>query len=193
MALSDISAHLSENGEALHYLGDAEGLGEAPKAPWYAVKTCPRHEKRIREHLEYRSIECFLPTYQTIHRWKNGCKVKVEMPLFPTYIFVEIDPEQRFRVLDVPGVQSFVGSGRKPWPLPSLEIQSLRTGSLLHKFEPHAYLTVGQRVRIKAGALANLTGILVRKANGLRVVLSLDLIRQGAAVEVAAEEIEPAN
>jgi transcription antitermination factor NusG len=198
VALSGTCTHLSENGEALCYHHGAES--QAARGPrlaselyWYAVKTFPRHEKQIREHLEYRDIECFLPTYQIARRWKNGCKVQVETPLFPTYLFVEIEFQERFRVLDVPGVLSFVGSRGKPWPLPNLEIQSLRSGSQLHKFEPHAYLTIGQRVRIKAGALTNLTGILVRKGNGLRVVLSLDLIQQGAAVEVDADEIEPAD
>jgi transcription antitermination factor NusG len=84
-----------------------------------------------------------------------------------------------------------VGSPSGPWPLPEEEINSLRTSMLTRKFEPHPYLTVGQKVRIKAGPLENMTGILIRHASGLRVVISVELIRQAAAVEVDADDVEP--
>ena len=161
---------------------------------WYAVKTFPRHEKRIREHLEYRRIGMLSSAVSKpspLEQWVQGSQV--ELPLFPSYLFVEIAPQERFRVLDIPGVQSIVGSAREPWPLPDLEIQSLRSGIHQYKFEPHAYLAIGQRARIKAGALCNLTGILARKNNALRVVLTLDVIRQGMSVEVDADDVEPVN
>jgi transcription antitermination factor NusG len=157
---------------------------------WYAIQTFPRHEKRVHEYLAYREIECFLPLYRTVHRWKNGCNTQVELPLFPNYLFVRTDPRQRVRVLEVPGTLSFVGSSGELWPLPAFEIESLRNSMHLRKFEPHDYLVVGQKVRITSGPLANLTGILVRKCGGLRVVLSLDLIRQSVAVEVDAGDVE---
>lgn len=59
------------------------------------------------------------------------------------------------------------------------------------KFEPHPYVAVGQKVRIKSGPLANLTGFLIRQSGGLRVVLCVELIRQAAAVEVDVEDVEP--
>lgn len=194
--LSGVATQLSGNGEALiqHVneisgcLGTSEIEGSTPH--WYAVRTSSRHEKRVQEYLQYRDIECFLPLHRTIHRWRNGCKVQVELPLFPNYLFVKTDPRFRVRVLEVPGTVSFVGSGSELWPLPTFEIESLRSSLHLRKFEPHDYLVVGQRVRIKAGPLDGLAGILVRKCNGLRVVLSLDLIRQSVAVEVDADDLE---
>ena len=191
------AARLSENGEALPQSSrtEEENRGsvqsETPLAHWYALHTYPRHEKRVYQDLGSRAIECFLPLYETVHRWKNGCKVRVELPLFPGYLFVRIDPRQRFKALSLPGAVSMVGSVSGPWPLPDAEIVSLRARLQSRKFEPHPYLAVGQKVRIKSGPLADLTGFLVRQSGGLRVVISVDMIRQAAAVEVDANDVEP--
>jgi len=96
-------------------------------------------------------------------------------------------------VLGTPGVLSIVGSSREPWALPNGEIDALRFGLLERKIEPHPYLTVGERVRIVAGAMAGIEGILVRKKNDLRVVLALDMIMRSVAVEVDAGDVEPST
>jgi transcription antitermination factor NusG len=169
------------------------GNAEAEKAgaSWYALQTYPRHEKRVCADLGLRAMESFLPLYETVHRWKNGCKVRVELPLFPGYLFVRINPLERYKVLRLPGAVSIVGSAGDPWPLPEEEIERLRASMHARKFEPHPYLAVGQKVRIKFGPLANMTGFLVREAGGLRVVLSVDMIHQSAAVEVDVDDVEP--
>jgi transcription elongation factor/antiterminator RfaH len=158
---------------------------------WYAIYTAPRHEKRVREHLSYRNVECFLPLYRTVHRWKNGCKPVVELPLFPGYLFVKIGQPERVRVLDVPGVLSFVGPKIEPAQLSDFEIETLRAGLHLQKVEPYSDLAVGQSVRIKAGPLTGLVGVLLRHSNSFRVVLTLDLIKQSVAVELEANDVEP--
>ena len=191
------ATHLSEHGEALQQSSRSRKghrgseQFETPLARWYALQTYPRHEKRVHEDLRVRGIEAFLPLYETVHRWKNGCKVRVELPLFPGYLFLRIDPRRRFKALCLPGAISIVGSGSGPWPLPDAEIASLRAKLQSRRFEPHPYLAVGQKVRIKSGPLADLTGFLVRHSGGLRVVLSVELIRQAAAVEVDADDVEP--
>jgi transcription antitermination factor NusG len=158
---------------------------------WYAVYTSPRHEKSVREHLGLRRVECFLPLFRSIHRWKNGCKAQVELPLFPGYLFVNIPRSERVRVLDVPGVLSFVGPRGEPARLSDVEIETLRSGLHLQKFEPYRGLAIGHKVRINAGPLQGLEGVLVRNANGLRVVITLDLIQQSVAVELDADAVEP--
>jgi transcription antitermination factor NusG len=191
-----VATHLSEKGEALSFRREeSSGAGITHPASvqqhrWYAVHTFPRHEKRIREHMGDRDVDCFLPVYRMVRRWRNGCEAQVELALFPGYLFARINPENRVRVLEVPGVLAIVGAGREPSPLPDSEIEALREGLRHYNYEPHAYLAVGQRVQIKAGPLAGWTGILVRKNGGLRVVLALDQIMQGVAVEVNANDIE---
>ncbi len=166
-------------------------LQTAERPPhWYAVQTSPRHEKRVREHLGHRRVECFLPLFRTLHRWRNGCKVEVELPLFPGYLFVNIARTERVRVLDVPGVLSFVGPKSEPAHLSDVEIETLRSGLHLQKFEPYHGLAIGQKVRIHAGALQGLEGVLVRNTNRLRVVITVDLIQQSVAVELDADAVE---
>jgi transcription antitermination factor NusG len=164
-----------------------------PLSRWFAVYTAPRHEKAVARQFEARQLEAFLPLYRSVHRWKNGCRVSIDQPLFPNYVFVSLERREYVRVLQTPGVVSLVGRGREPVPLPTSEIECLRTGLPHRDFEPHPYLVAGDRVRIHSGALTGMMGVLVRRKNNLRVVLSVDLIMQSVSVEVAIDEIEPAR
>jgi transcription antitermination factor NusG len=158
---------------------------------WFAAYTTPRHEKAVTRQFAVRHIECFLPLYTSVKRWKNGCRVAVEQPLFPGYVFVNVKRRNSVSVLQVPGVLSIVSSGREPSPLPAREIESLRAGLPRLRCEPHPYLAMGEKVRIISGALEGMIGVLVRRKNNFRVVLTLDLIMQSVAVEIGMEEIEP--
>lgn len=162
-----------------------------PVKRWFAVYTTSRHEKRVAQHFQQRQIEHFLPLYRAQHRWKDGTRATVDLPLFPGYVFVRIFPHKRVGVLEVPGVVSVIGTGSRPAPLPDLEVDTLRAGLDPTRVEPHPLLTVGQRVRIKVGALAGLEGMVVRKKSGYRVVITLELLMQSIAIEVDGDDVEP--
>jgi transcription antitermination factor NusG len=197
--------YLSEDGEALsdlmfqignHVVSSEDAtLGRdlelGTNTVWLAAYTTPRHEKTVARHLGVRGIECFLPLYKVIRKWRNGCKVELELPIFPNYVFVRTALTLSSKVLAVPGVVAFAGSERAPATISDNEIDWLKTDLPRRRFEPHAYLAVGSRVRIMCGSLAGMSGVLLRQKSGLRVVLSVELIRQSVAVEVAANEIEP--
>lgn len=157
---------------------------------WFAVYTTCRHEKKVARHLEQREIEHFLPIYRTQHRWKDGSRVMLDLPLFPGYVFVRIDARNRVGVLEVPGVVSMIGTASHPAPLPDFDVDALRTGLDPMRAEPHPLLTIGQRVRIKTGALAGLEGIVIRKKSGFRIVLTLSLLMQSIAIEVDGDDVE---
>jgi transcription antitermination factor NusG len=159
---------------------------------WVAAYTSSHHEKRVASHLSERQIESFLPLYSTTHHWKNRCAMKLELPLFPNYVFVRMAHRDRARVLEVPGVWSLVSFGRSLASLPDFEIAALRSGVGQRMIEPHPYPVVGERVRIKAGAMLGMEGVLVREKNRSRVVIAIEAIRQSVAVEVDAVDLEPA-
>ena len=94
-------------------------------------------------------------------------------------------------MLQIPGVVAIVSAGREPSSLPDSDIESLRAALPLCQFEPHPYLVVGEKVRVTGGSLAGMVGVLVRKKNHFRVVLTLDLIRQSVAVEIDVDQVEP--
>jgi transcription antitermination factor NusG len=159
---------------------------------WFAVYTTARHEKRVDQHLCVRGIEHYLPLYQVQRKWSDGSRVTLNLPLFPGYIFVHIKRAERVSVLEVPGVLAIVGgTGGAPAPLPVADIEALRSGLHLRRAEPHPLLQIGQRARIRSGALAGMEGVVVRKKNSFRVVLTMDAIMQSIAVEVDANEVEP--
>ncbi|MHB8754672.1 MAG: transcription termination/antitermination protein NusG [Candidatus Acidiferrales bacterium] len=160
---------------------------------WYAAYTCANHEKRVAVHFQGKSVEYFLPLYEAIHRWKDR-RMRLEMPLFPGYIFVHLPLRDRLRVLEVPGVVRLVGFGEHAAPLPAEDIEMLRNGlSCKLKAQPHPYLTAGRRVRIMCGPLAGLEGILVCPKNNCRLVVSLHLIMRSIVVDVDAADVRPLN
>jgi transcription antitermination factor NusG len=159
---------------------------------WFAVYTISRHEKRVAQHLTQREIEFYLPLYRSQRKWSDGSRVTLELPLFPGYLFVRIKRTERVRVLDVPGALAVVGgTGRDPVALPDDAIEALRTGLHLRRAEPHPLLTVGQRARIRSGALAGMEGVVMRMKNGFRVILTIEHIERSVAVEVNGDDLEP--
>jgi transcription antitermination factor NusG len=145
----------------------------------------------VAEQIERCRISCFLPLYRSVRRWKDRRK-ELELALFPGYVFVRIALEDRLRVLQLPGVVRFVSFNGYPVPVPDGEMESLMNGLRSGvRLEPHPYLTVGRRVRVRCGPLARTQGILVRRKDKFRVVLSLDLIMRSVGVEVDESDIEP--
>jgi transcription antitermination factor NusG len=174
-------------------IGAAVFTENDPSLQWFAAYTTPRHEKHAAELLAERGVETFLPLYRTVRQWKKSCPITLELPLFPCYLFVRISRPARGIVLGSPGVLSIVGSPKEPWPLPHFEIDALRLGAQMGKVEPHPYLRVGERVRIKTGSMAGVEGILVRKKNEFRFVLTLEAIMRSVAVEVDGHDLEPVD
>lgn len=168
-----------------------EGPQRLSTAHWYAAYTSANHEKRVAEQLTRKEVENFLPLYEALHRWKDR-RVRLQMPLFPGYVFVRLPLSERLKVLQTSGVARLVGFGERPVALPEDEIVTLRRGlqgSL--KMEPYPYLNEGQRVRIIRGPLTGMDGILLRKKGNLRLVLSIDLIMRSVVVDVNAGDILP--
>jgi transcription antitermination factor NusG len=157
---------------------------------WYAAYTCARHEKCVAEHLQRIGVESYLALYTARRQW-NQRRVQVEMPLFPGYVFVRISLAERLRVLSAPGVVYLVSARGEPVPLADDEIEPLRD-CLTRKLraEPTAYLPTGSRVRVVAGPLSGLEGVIVRRDGESRFVVSIDLIMRAIAINVEGLDLE---
>ncbi|MBZ5540980.1 MAG: UpxY family transcription antiterminator [Acidobacteriia bacterium] len=143
------------------------------------------------EQLGQRSVEAYLPLYVSVRRWKDR-RVHLQLPLFPGYVFVHLALRDRLRVLQTPSVVRLVGFSGQPAALPDQEMEALRQGLAREMcLQPHPYLKVGHRVRVRSGPLQGLEGILVRKKNESRFVISLDLIMRSVAAEIDVAELEP--
>jgi transcription termination/antitermination protein NusG len=160
---------------------------------WYALHTQARHEKVVEHKLRERGVETFLPLVTEIHRWSDR-KKKVQLPLFGSYVFARLTPSKvdRLRVLTIDGVFSFVGVQGKGTPIPEEQIQAVRAlvdGGL--PWSTHPFLKIGQRVRIRSGALDGVEGILVNRAGDSTLIISVDAIQRSLAVRVAGYDVEP--
>jgi transcription antitermination factor NusG len=183
VAISQIPPFDSPSGAVL----SADSL----ESRWYAAYTCANHEKRVREQLEQRSVESFLPLYETVRRWKDR-RMRLQLPLFPGYLFVRIALVDRLRALQVPGVVRLVGFNGQLAALPDQEIEGLKNGLAGGvRAEPHPYLTVGRRVRVKRGPFEGTQGILLRRKGKLRLVLSIELIMRSVVIDVDIDDVEP--
>lgn len=158
---------------------------------WYAIWTASRHEKVVNLELSKKGLETFLPLMKVLSRWKDRRKL-IERPLFPGYLFIHTSLEHRLAILKTAGVVQIVGVKNVPQSIPDQQIENIQI--LLRsnfRYDPHPSLEVGQRVRVKAGALEGCEGILIRRKNLTTLVLSIELLQQAVAVEIDALNVEP--
>jgi transcription antitermination factor NusG len=157
---------------------------------WFAIWTRSRHEKLVRDQLEQKRFEVFLPTIAKWSRWKDR-KKQIEWPLFPGYCFIRFDGINRLPILKCDGVVKIVGNEGHPTPIPAQEIDGIR--QLIESelaFDPCPFIKEGMMVEVKAGPLKGVVGRLVRKGSRARLVLSVDLIGQAVSVEVDAADVK---
>jgi transcriptional antiterminator NusG len=160
---------------------------------WYAVTTRSRQEKVAANILENIGITAFLPLVEEVHRWSDRNKT-VRVPLFSSYLFVQIprSRESQVRVLQAPGVVSFVGNHSGPLTIPQKEIDDVRSvlsGEV--KYSPYPYLQAGDRVRIVGGALDGVEGTLLSRGADTKLVISIELIQRSLAVSVYGYDVIP--
>ncbi len=161
----------------------------ARAAAWYAIWTRSRHEQVVREQLERKGVETFLPTIMRWSRWKDR-KKQIAWPLFPGYCFARFDAHARLPILKCPGVVTVVSFDGDPAPIPDHEIEGIRrlVESEL-RYDPCPLIREGMMVEVTHGPLRGVIGRLVRKGAHARLVLSVDLIGQAVSVEVDAADV----
>jgi transcription antitermination factor NusG len=159
---------------------------------WYSLLTRPRHEKIVAQRLEEKGVTTFLPLVTEVHRWSDR-KKSVQVPLFGCYVFAKFVPNrtERLSVLRVEGVFGLVGARGEGTPIPDAQIDAVRSlveGQL--PWSSHPFLKLGQRVRIRSGALNDLEGILVSRNGDRTLVISVDAIQRSIAVRLEGYEVE---
>ena len=158
---------------------------------WYAIWTRSRHEQVVREQVERKGLEAFLPTITRWSRWKDR-KKKIDWPLFPGYCFARFDARERLPVLKCPGVVGIVSFDGEPAPVPDLEIDGIRRLVATDlQYDPCPLIREGMVVEVTHGPLKGVVGRLTRKGSHARLILAVDLIGQAVSVEVDAADVRP--
>jgi transcription antitermination factor NusG len=160
---------------------------------WYALLTRARHEKIVTQRLQEVGVASFLPTIMQERRWSDRKKM-VEFPLFSCYVFAKLCPtnEGRLKALRIDGVYSLVGARAEGTPIPDEQIDAVRRITEEHmEWHTHPFLKIGQRVRIRSGALDGVEGILTARSGESTLVVSVDAIQRSLAVRIEGYDVEP--
>ena len=169
---------------------ESEILPSGPNDRWHALYTRHQHERAVALSLSAKGHDIFLPIYGTVHRWRNRTK-QLLLPLFPSYVFIRGGMDRQLQILTTPGLISIVGwMDGHPAIIPQEQIDAVRLivqGS--HRFEPHPFLSCGDRIRVRNGPLLGVEGILVRKKGMVRLVVSMEMLGRSAAVELDVSDI----
>lgn len=169
----------------MHSVEKEEGsLSGVNTANWYALSTRHQYEKSVALALSNKNHEVYLPLYSTVRQWQDRTKL-LSLPLFPGYVFIREGMDRSLQILTTPGIVRIVGWGGHPAIVPQAQLDAVRR--ILESrltVETHCYLECGDRVRVKRGPLAGLEGILIRKKGQARLVVSMEMLGQSAAVEI---------
>lgn len=160
---------------------------------WFAVHTRSRHEKSLTAQLREQGIETVMPTSVETRRWSDRQK-RVEFPLFPGYVFVRVPgtSAERLRVLRTPGAVAFVGGKGVGEPIPDAEMDAvLRIASADVPAKAHPFLRVGQKIRIRGGALDGVEGVLTAASGEQNLVVSIAPIERAISIRLSGYDIEP--
>lgn len=160
---------------------------------WYAVHTKSRHEKVAEVSLKNRGINVFLPLREVLSQWKDRKKI-INIPLFPSYLFVRVGLSDIQNVMFTKGVLRLVGCNGTPVPVPTEQIEAvIKVVQNKLKYDPYPYLDVGRDVLIKRGPLQGIVGKIVDKKKSARhtLIISIDLIKRSVSIEVDVLDIEP--
>jgi transcription antitermination factor NusG len=166
-------------------------VGMHESSDWWALYTRHQHEKTVAMMLSAKGFEVFLPLYESTRLWRDRSKI-ITLPLFPCYVFLRGGLNRRLQVVTTPGVHMVLLCGERVAVIPEAEIQAIRRAvEGPFRIEPHPFLKCGERVRVTRGSLEGVEGILVRKKNLYRLVLSVDMMAKSVAMEIDATDVEP--
>jgi transcription antitermination factor NusG len=169
---------------------NSKDMPERQPRRWIAAYTRSRHELAVASQFRQKGLDALLPTYRRLSRWSDRIR-RTQTPLFPGYVFVRIADGEHRRVLQTGGVASIVCRSGKPVPLSDADVEKLRICmENPAAVEPHPYLRVGQRVRVKHGPFRGWEGVLVEKKNSTRLVLTIEQIMKPVSIDISGADVE---
>jgi transcription antitermination factor NusG len=154
---------------------------------WFALQVKPRHERTTALAIRQKGYQELVPAYLSRRKWSDREK-DIELPLFPGYIFCCFDADIRAPVLTTPGVRRIVGAVEEH------EISALKRLAILGaRAEPWPYLEAGAKIRLQAGPLAGVEGIVLAVKDARRLLISVTLLQRSVAIEVDPRWLPPVS
>jgi len=156
---------------------------------WFVAHTRPRCEKRVVEFSDRHGIASTLPCFQATHKYRGKTAV-FRKPLFPGYVFLELDPALKPLMYQNDHVANLLEVfDQETFARQLDDILTALSAGLAVRLAPS--VGVGTRVRIKSGPLQGIEGQVLERYGFNTVILRLDFINQAAAVKLEADMLEP--
>jgi transcription antitermination factor NusG len=154
---------------------------------WYVLYTKPKAEKRVADFLSNMNLEVFCPTVIEVRQWSDR-KKKVKIPLFNSYVFINIKERERYKVFDVPGVVKYLFWLGKPAVVRDVEIETIRQWLEGDELEEVSVgdLSPGDKVIINSGAFKDQEAI-VKEVGSRR--MKLILLSLGCTVNAKIRDV----
>lgn len=157
---------------------------------WWVAHTRPRNEKALALDLRALGVFSYLPlSPRMTHSRNTGRASHSIVPVFPGYVFFNADSEQRrialttnriAGTLEVANQRELIG---QLWQIQRL----LCSGS---EFQWGGALVVGDWVRVVAGTLMGIEGVIAKRLKRSRLALNVQMLAQSVVVEVDRELLE---
>ena len=161
-----------------------------PQLQWYAAYTFPKFEKKVHLELINRNVEAYLPLQKVFRQWSDRIK-KIEVPLFPNYIFIKTEDVESRELVRIHGISNFVSFEKKPATISDEDITIIRKLES-ENLEVEPSLVEGTLVKVIRGPLAGLRGRLYSRKGKFRFGVRVDMIKQSLSVEIPAAYVEKA-
>lgn len=141
---------------------------------WYVVYTKPKWEKKVAEKLTQIGIECYCPIITQVKQWSDR-KKKVEVPLFNSYVFVQLQEGDRNSVFQIAGVVRYLFWLGKPAIVRDEEIKSIKDSLKVSNIAEVSVssIQVGDRIKLESGAFSNQSAI-VQEVSNTHYILVLE-------------------
>lgn len=158
---------------------------------WYAVYTKSRAEKKVQIEFEYQGIDSYLPLQQKLRQWSDR-KKWIELPLISGYIFVNISKFEYDKVLQTPGVVTYVKFEGKAAVIPEEQIEAIKR--LLKQNEHEVSVSIedfskGDTIEVIAGSLMGLKGSLISIKGKKRVAIILEQLNMSLVIDIPISDI----
>ncbi len=157
---------------------------------WHAVYTYPRAEKKVVRRLKRSDIQAYLPLRTVKRKWSDRT-AHVEEPLFPNYVFVNVNEAGVLKTLRTNGVSRFVSFNNRRAIIPEDQIETIRWivrhSSLAGVISD---LKTGEPVRIKRGPLEGMEGVCLEDGNRQQMYVQIEAIRQSIRLSISPHDLE---
>jgi transcription antitermination factor NusG len=161
---------------------------------WFALRVRSQCDFRVQELLDARGIETFVPTWSETVQWSDRVKTTVR-PLFSGYVFARFaaHDDETFNASDairIAGVVQILPTSLNPISIPDAEIENLRLVLASRLPVTACPYVAGEQVTIESGALAGVSGVVIRTKGAARLVVRVTLLNAAVNVEIEADTVK---